>query len=85
MQQILYLKSVFVIPQVLIGEHDVSATDGEDRFDVERIVVHDDYDPDENEFDFAILKLDRPVKVSDSVGIVCLPDRHLGILTDLIS
>ncbi len=66
--------------QVLIGEHDVSASDGEDRFNVVKITTHPDFDSDENEFDFALLKLDRPVKVSDAVGIVCLPERHLGKL-----
>jgi len=38
---------------------------------------HPQYDPENhNVYDFAILKLSRSVKISDNVGVVCLPLNH---------
>ena len=36
---------------------------------------HPRYDPYANlkQFDFALLKLSKPAKISDTVGVVCLP------------
>ena len=37
------------------------------------LIIHPDYNPDERENDFGILKLATPVTFSDSVSPICLP------------
>jgi secreted trypsin-like serine protease len=49
-----------------------------DRVAVEKIIISPSWKPDSYEFDFAILKLERPVKVGSPVGLigqgVAIPD-----------
>ena len=47
--------------QVLLGEHDRTRPDGEQRFDVAKIIVHSGYIYETYEYDFALLKLKKTI------------------------
>merc|ERR1719317_1218348 len=57
--------------QVVVGEHDVSKGDGEQKISPSRWINHPSYSGNDN--DFAIIKLSSPVVFSDRVSPVCLP------------
>ena len=57
--------------QVLVGEHDLTREDGQQRVEVCNIEQHPDYNPPYNEL--SILTLCSPLQMSRSVSPVCLP------------
>jgi secreted trypsin-like serine protease len=57
-----------------IGEHDTNQqVDGEQRIVAERIFKHQDYNEITKENDIAIIRLSKPVTISDKINIICLP------------
>jgi len=57
-----------------IGEHDINQTIYSDQEIVaERIFVHKDYNQITKENDIAIIRLSKPVTISDKINIICLP------------
>ena len=51
----------------------LDTTTTEQRFKLSKIIVHPDYYPGCNEYDIALLKLEKPAKLNSYVKIVCLP------------
>lgn len=60
-----------------MGTHFINDT-GVDRFDIQSLILHEEYD---NEFflnDIALIKLSRKVNLKDSrIGVICLPPRNV--------
>lgn len=60
---------------LMIGEHNMKVKDkGERPIKVARGYTHPQYDFDTITNDIALLKLEKPVTESDSVGFACLPE-----------
>jgi len=63
--------------QVVLGEHDVTKSDGEQRitprYHPSRWISHPSYSTSPLNNDFAIIKLSTPVTFSDRVKPICLP------------
>lgn len=59
--------------KVVVGEHDVSSSDGEQRISPSQWINHPSYSASVYDNDFAIIKLASPVTFSDRVSPVCLP------------
>jgi len=58
---------------VLVGEHDVTRSDGEQRISPSAWIQHENYNSRTTNYDFAIVKLSRPVTFSSNVNPICLP------------
>ena len=58
---------------VLVGEHDVTVADGEQRVSPSSWIQHENYNSGTTNYDFAIVKLSRPVTFSANVNPICLP------------
>merc|ERR1719277_2644853 len=59
--------------QVVVGEHDVTRSDGEQRIRPSAWIQHENYNSRTTNYDFAIVKLASPVAFSDRVNPICLP------------
>jgi len=59
--------------KVVVGEHDVSSSDGEQRISPSQWINHPSYSASAFDNDFAIIKLASPVTFSDRVSPICLP------------
>jgi secreted trypsin-like serine protease len=46
---------------------------GEQRIVAERIFMHENYNTQTNENDVAIIRLSKPVILSDKINVICLP------------
>jgi len=57
---------------VVVGDHDATVADGEERISPSQWISHPNYRGNDN--DFAIIKLSRPVTFSTKVLPACLPD-----------
>jgi len=57
---------------VVVGDHDATVADGEERISPSQWISHPNYRGNDN--DFAIIKLSRPVTFSSRVLPACLPD-----------
>lgn len=59
---------------VLLGQNDTETHDSKKQeIFIESLIMHEDFEPPRFENDLAILKLERPVEYSESIGPVCLP------------
>jgi secreted trypsin-like serine protease len=45
----------------------------EQRIAAERIFMHEQYNTMTNENDIAIIRLSKPVTISDKINVICLP------------
>jgi len=59
--------------KVLVGEHDVTRSDGEQRISPSQWIQHPNYNSRTTNYDFAIVKLSTPVSFSNKVIPACLP------------
>jgi len=59
--------------KVVVGDHDVTQGDGEQRISVASWTSHPNYNSNNQDHDIAIIQLAQPVQFSDSVAPVCLP------------
>jgi len=59
--------------KVIVGEHDVSNSDGEQTISPSRWINHPSYNAKSYDNDFAIIKLASPITFSDRVSPICLP------------
>ena len=59
--------------RVVLGEHDVTASDGELVLSPAQWISHPAYDGRTNNNDFAIIRLSRDVTFSSSITPICLP------------
>jgi len=57
----------------VVGEHDTSQSDGEQRIDIISWINHPEYDSESKNNDFAIATLARPVTFTDKIYPICLP------------
>jgi len=57
----------------VVGEHDFSTSDGEQRIDIIKWEDHPDYEDGTYVNDFAIATLARPVTFTDKIYPICLP------------
>ena len=58
---------------MVLGEHDVTKADGEQKVRVCSTTLHPHYNQGKIDNDFAILRLCSPVSFSRDVSTVCLP------------
>ena len=63
---------------VVVGEHDIQLSDGEERHAVCDITVHEEYRSRDNNHDLALLTLCRPVQWRREAQPVCLPPPDLS-------
>ena len=63
---------------VVVGEHDVSTSDGEQQITPASWLSHPDYNSNTQDNDFAIIQLTRDVTLDNSVMPACLPDPSLS-------
>lgn len=59
--------------KVVVGDHDVSTSDGEQSITPSQFINHPNYIANTLDNDFAIIKLESPVSFSDRVSPICLP------------
>jgi len=65
-----------VIPNhmVYVGLHDINQpVYSEQQIVAERIFLHEQYNAETSENDVAIIRLSRPVTISDKINVICLP------------
>ncbi|XP_068739313.1 chymotrypsinogen B-like [Montipora capricornis] len=61
---------------VVVGAHRrTGTTDVQQTFNVNTLIVHEQFETRALRNDIALLKLDRPVQLSEKVATVCLPDK----------
>ena len=60
--------------QVVVGDHDVTRSDGEQKIAPSQWISHPDYNSNGNNNDFAIVRLSQDVTFSNTVMPACLPD-----------
>jgi len=59
---------------VYVGLHDINQpVYGEQKIAAERIFMHEQYNADTHENDVAIIRLSKPVIISDKINVICLP------------
>jgi len=59
---------------VYVGMHDINQpVYGEQKIVAERIFMHEQYNPQTQENDMAIIRLSKPVTISDKINVICLP------------
>jgi len=58
---------------VLLGEHDLTASDGEQRLQVCSVIDHPSYNSATTDYDYSILRLCNPVTFRDDIQPACLP------------
>ncbi|CAF0995229.1 unnamed protein product [Adineta ricciae] len=61
-----------------LGVHDIRLTRSEDIYRARKIFVHDKFISSTFENDIAMIRLDRPVSVSDSISPICLPSTNVS-------
>ena len=70
---------------VLLGDHKLDdANDGQEYFNISKIIVHPDFVYLKDNIlqnDIALLKLAKPTKINAKIGKVCLP-KPTGICTE---
>jgi len=71
--------------QVLVGEHDLTQEDGQQRVEVCSIEEHPGYTSSNNDHDLSILTLSSPLQMSRSVSPVCLPPLPPSPYTGVVS
>ncbi|CAF3648410.1 unnamed protein product [Rotaria socialis] len=60
--------------EVIIGLHDINQpVYGEQKIAAERIFMHEQYNAQTHENDVAIIRLSKPVTISDKINVICLP------------
>jgi len=68
--------------QVVLGEHDDSVEEGWEQIrDVEKFIIHPQYDDDYTDYDFTLIKLSRPVDLNDHVAPACFPSEDASLET----
>lgn len=59
---------------VYVGLHDINKpVYGEQKIGAERIFIHESYSTTTQENDIAIIRLAKPVTISDNINVICLP------------
>ena len=59
---------------VYVGLHDINQpVYSEQQIVAERIFTHEQYNTDTQENDIAIIRLSKPVTISDKINVICLP------------
>lgn len=67
--------------KVVVGEHNVKENGDEQEYHtVQEIIIHEDFNQANFEYDFAILKLHKPVTISSKVDLVSLPSVNMNKL-----
>ena len=64
--------------KVVLGEFNQEKKEGKEVMtNVSKLFLHGDYDPRTQDYDIALLQLQNPVKLSDTVKPICLPDKSI--------
>jgi secreted trypsin-like serine protease len=59
---------------VYVGMHDIDQPSyGEQQIVAGRIFMHEQYNTKTDENDIAIIRLSKPVTISDKINVICLP------------
>ena len=68
--------------QVILGEHDYSYEEGsEQTINVEKFISHPQYNKTATDFDLTLIKLSKPVDLTDRVAPACFPDEDANLET----
>lgn len=59
--------------EIRIGLTNLQDVTNENLFFIRKLTVHDDFQPETYKNDIALIRLDRPVRLSDTTQILCLP------------
>jgi len=71
--------------EILVGIHDVGKpVYGEQRYGAQKIFIHEAYNTNTQENDVAIIRLSRPVTISDTVNVICLPGAEAKNVNDTL-
>lgn len=58
----------------MVGIHDINKpVYAEQKMSVARIFLHEQYNTETQENDIAIIRLAKPVNISDTINVICLP------------
>lgn len=68
------LESFFILR---IGIHDIRSTRSEEIYRARRIFSHENFISSTFENDLAVIRLDRPVKITDESAPICLPSGNI--------
>jgi secreted trypsin-like serine protease len=59
---------------VHVSMHDINQpVSGEQKIVADRIFMHEQYNDNTQENDIAIIRLSKPVTISDKINVICLP------------
>ena len=68
--------------EIILGEHDDTVDEGwEQSVNVEKIIIHPDYNPDLIDYDLTLVKLATPVTLNDHVAPACFPSETDDLVT----
>lgn len=71
--------------EIIVGLHDIDKpVYNEQKIAAERIFVHEQYNPTSQENDIAIIRLAKPVTISDSINVICLPGAEANNANDTV-
>lgn len=74
---IIHLTKTFsglIVKSITVRTGSLSSRSGGNIVGVKQIIQHDKYAPSVHDFDFALLKLDMPLKFSDKINVIALPN-----------
>jgi len=60
---------------VSLGDHNIKTSDGETKYNVEKIIMSPTY-PDSGDGDYALIRLSQTVVFTDRIKPACLPFKH---------
>lgn len=65
--------------KVYVGAHDIEKPMYmEQEIVAEKVFMHEKYDPNLTIHDIAVIRLSKPIKISDTVNVICLPGVEVG-------
>eukprot|EP00091_Calanus_sinicus_P017379 TRINITY_DN3756_c0_g1_i1.p1 TRINITY_DN3756_c0_g1~~TRINITY_DN3756_c0_g1_i1.p1 ORF type:complete len:185 (-),score=38.65 TRINITY_DN3756_c0_g1_i1:380-934(-) len=71
--------------EIILGEHDDTVEEGwEQAMEVSTVVVHPDYNQHDIDYDFTLIKLAKPVELTDHVAPACFPSEADDLTTTFL-
>ncbi|CAF3835614.1 unnamed protein product [Adineta steineri] len=71
--------------KVFVGLHDINQPIyGEQQIVAERVFMHEQYNKNTQENDIAIIRLSKPVTISDKINVICLPGSEANNVNETV-
>jgi len=64
--------------EVIVGLHDMNSINREQVIVAAKVWIHEQYDHTTHQNDVAVIRLSKPVQISDTVNVICLPGADVG-------